>query len=38
MIQRENHNPIELHATIAAWDGNRLTLWEDAVGAQHRGP
>src|SRR3954452_3288366 len=25
---RENHNPIELHATIAAWDGNRLTLWD----------
>jgi len=25
---RENHNPIELHATIAAWDGDRLTLWD----------
>src|SRR4051812_48049615 len=23
---RENHNPIEMHATIAAWDGDRLTL------------
>ena len=22
----ENHNPMEPHATIAAWDGNRLTL------------
>ena len=25
---RENHNPIEMHATIAAWDGDRLTLWD----------
>src|SRR5829696_5174539 len=25
---RENHNPIELHATVAAWEGNRLTLWD----------
>jgi xanthine dehydrogenase YagR molybdenum-binding subunit len=24
---RENHNPMEPHATIAAWNGNRLTLW-----------
>ena len=28
MIPRENHNPIEMHATIAAWDGDRLTLWD----------
>jgi xanthine dehydrogenase YagR molybdenum-binding subunit len=28
VIPRENHNPIELHATIAAWDGDRLTLWD----------
>jgi xanthine dehydrogenase YagR molybdenum-binding subunit len=26
-IARENHNPMEPHATIAAWDGDRLTLW-----------
>jgi xanthine dehydrogenase YagR molybdenum-binding subunit len=26
-IVRENHNPMEPHATIAAWSGNRLTLW-----------
>ena len=26
VIARENHNPIELHATIAAWEGDRLTL------------
>ena len=28
VIPRENHNPIELHATVAAWDGDRLTLWD----------
>lgn len=28
VIPRENHNPIELHATIAAWDGDRLSLWD----------
>jgi xanthine dehydrogenase YagR molybdenum-binding subunit len=28
VIPRENHNPIEMHATIAAWSGDRLTLWE----------
>ena len=28
VIPRENHNPIELHSTIAAWDGDRLTLWD----------
>ncbi|HKG77749.1 MAG TPA: xanthine dehydrogenase family protein molybdopterin-binding subunit, partial [Beijerinckiaceae bacterium] len=27
-IPREHHNPIELHATIASWDGDRLTLWD----------
>jgi xanthine dehydrogenase YagR molybdenum-binding subunit len=27
VIPRENHNPIEMHATIAAWDDDRLTLW-----------
>src|SRR6185369_6994627 len=24
----ENHNPMEMHATIAAWDGDRVTLWD----------
>src|SRR3954465_4200075 len=24
----EHHNPMELHATIAAWDGDRLTLYD----------
>jgi xanthine dehydrogenase YagR molybdenum-binding subunit len=26
-IARENHNPMEPHATIAVWNGERLTLW-----------
>lgn len=26
-IARENHNPMEPHATVAAWHGDRLTLW-----------
>jgi xanthine dehydrogenase YagR molybdenum-binding subunit len=26
-MERENHNPIEPHATVAAWNGDRLTLW-----------
>jgi xanthine dehydrogenase YagR molybdenum-binding subunit len=26
-IARENHNPMEPHATVAAWDRDRLTLW-----------
>jgi xanthine dehydrogenase YagR molybdenum-binding subunit len=24
----ENHNPMEPHATIAAWDGDRVTVWD----------
>ncbi len=27
VIARENHNPMEPHATIAAWNGDNLTLW-----------
>jgi xanthine dehydrogenase YagR molybdenum-binding subunit len=26
--EREHHNAMEPHATIAAWDGNRLTLYD----------
>lgn len=26
-IAREHHNPMEPHATVAAWEGDRLTLW-----------
>jgi xanthine dehydrogenase YagR molybdenum-binding subunit len=28
VIPREYHNPLELHATVADWDGDRLTLWD----------
>jgi xanthine dehydrogenase YagR molybdenum-binding subunit len=28
----ETHNPIELHATIAVWDGPTLTLYESTQG------
>ena len=28
VIPRENHNPIEIPATIAAWNGASLTLWD----------
>jgi xanthine dehydrogenase YagR molybdenum-binding subunit len=26
-MAREHHSPMEPHATVAAWDGDRLTLW-----------
>ncbi|RDJ20284.1 xanthine dehydrogenase family protein molybdopterin-binding subunit [Bosea caraganae] len=26
-IARENHNPMEPHATVAVWKGDKLTLW-----------
>jgi xanthine dehydrogenase YagR molybdenum-binding subunit len=26
-MARENHNPMEPHATVAVWNGDRLTLW-----------
>lgn len=26
-IARENHSPMEPHATVATWNGDRLTLW-----------
>ncbi|HYF88029.1 xanthine dehydrogenase family protein molybdopterin-binding subunit [Azospirillum sp.] len=26
-MARENHNPMEPHAVVAAWNGDRLTLW-----------
>ena len=28
----ENHNPMEPHATIASWEGDRLTLFESTQG------
>ncbi|BCS32594.1 acylaldehyde oxidase [Luteitalea sp. TBR-22] len=27
-IARQQHNPMEPHATVARWDGDRLTLWD----------
>jgi xanthine dehydrogenase YagR molybdenum-binding subunit len=27
-LGRNHHNPMEPHATIARWDGDRLTLWD----------
>jgi xanthine dehydrogenase YagR molybdenum-binding subunit len=36
-IARNNHNPMELPATVARWDGDRLTVWDkvqSVVGAQ----
>ncbi|OBK52120.1 xanthine dehydrogenase family protein molybdopterin-binding subunit [Mycobacterium kubicae] len=27
-IARNNHNPMELPATVASWDGDRLTVWD----------
>jgi xanthine dehydrogenase YagR molybdenum-binding subunit len=27
-IPRENHNPMEPHATIARWEGEHLTVWD----------
>ncbi len=28
----EHHNPMEPHATIAAWDGDKLTVWTTTQG------
>lgn len=28
VMARNHHNPMEPHATIASWDGERLTLWD----------
>ncbi|MEU6353252.1 xanthine dehydrogenase family protein molybdopterin-binding subunit [Streptomyces sp. NPDC047072] len=27
-LARNHHNPMEMHGTIARWDGNRLTVWD----------
>jgi xanthine dehydrogenase molybdopterin-binding subunit B len=37
-IARNNHNPMELPATIAKWDGEKLTVWnkvQSISSAQH---
>lgn len=31
-LARNHHNPMEPHATIARWDGDRLTVGQDPVG------
>ncbi|HTI76905.1 MAG TPA: xanthine dehydrogenase family protein molybdopterin-binding subunit [Mycobacterium sp.] len=36
-IMRNNHNPMEIPATVASWDGDRLTVWDKVqsiTGAQ----
>lgn len=34
----ETHNPMEMHATVASWEGDRLTMYEATQGVvQHRG-
>ena len=33
----ETHNPIELHASVSVWDGDRLTMYETSQGVvNHR--
>jgi len=33
----ETHNPIEMHATVATWDGDKVTLYETSQGVwNHR--
>ena len=33
----ETHNPIELHASVAVWNGDRLTMYETSQGVvNHR--
>lgn len=31
---QENHNPMETHATTAAWDGDQLTVWDSTQWVQ----
>ncbi|HEY1376319.1 MAG TPA: xanthine dehydrogenase family protein molybdopterin-binding subunit [Gemmataceae bacterium] len=33
----ETHNPMELHATTAVWEGDRLTLYESSQGVVNLG-
>ncbi|MFF5372757.1 xanthine dehydrogenase family protein molybdopterin-binding subunit [Streptomyces sp. NPDC013187] len=37
-LSRNHHNPMETHATIARWDGDKLTLWDKTqyvIGTQN---
>ena len=31
-ITRNNHNPMEMPATVASWDGDQLTVWDKVQG------
>jgi xanthine dehydrogenase YagR molybdenum-binding subunit len=33
-LSRDHHNAMELHATVAQWDGDRLTLWDKTQWVQ----
>jgi xanthine dehydrogenase YagR molybdenum-binding subunit len=35
VIPRQQHNPMEPHATVARWDGDRLTLWDKTQWVVH---
>ena len=40
-LARNHHNPMEPHATIARWDGDKLTVWDKTqwvVGTQTNSP
>ena len=39
-LARNHHNPMEPHATVARWDGNRVTVWDKTqwVVGTHAGP
>ena len=32
----ETHNPIELHSTVASWDGERFLIYETTQGVVNR--
>lgn len=34
-IARNYHNPMEIPATIAAWEGDRLTVWDKVQGVHY---
>ncbi|AKS33739.1 xanthine dehydrogenase family protein molybdopterin-binding subunit [Mycolicibacterium goodii] len=37
-IERNNHNAMELPATVAQWDGDRLTVWDKVQGLSTHQP
>ena len=34
-IARNYHNPMEIPATVAAWDGDKLTVWDKVQGVHY---